>query len=185
MASRKQTEAARQNIKKAQQVWQEMTSREHALAQPQGKAREKPGESGQGNYFRIVVRDSDQFSTFRYHDMGSYGHIQRLAGKRSSGSWDTQAWLISKQDAHLEGDELIADSDDARDLLDTLGSKPKHLKGDIFEAQDRPNIPEEEKPTRAQQRARMSNIKKAQQARWQVVAHQIRKKLKKERDLYS
>jgi len=36
-----------------------------------------------------------------------------------------------------------------------------HIKGDIFKAQDRPNIPESKKPTEAQKRARMENIKKA------------------------
>jgi hypothetical protein len=165
MTSTKQKEAAKENIKKAQQRWQEMTPREHALAQPEGRKRAKPGTKGEGDYFRIVVRPKEEFTTFRYQDVGEKGHIQRLAGKRSSGSWDTQAWLISKGDAHLEGATLVADTDDARKLIDALGTKPKHVKGDIFEAKDRPNVPESKKPTEAQQRARRENIKKAQQAR--------------------
>lgn len=166
MTSVKQKEAAKQNIKKAQLRWQEMTPREHALAQPEGRKRAKPGTKGEGDYFRIVVRPKEQFTTFRYHDIGEKGHILRLAGKRSSGSWDTQVWLISKDDAHLEGEALIADSDDARKVIEALGTKPKHVKGDIFEAKDRPNVPESNKPTEAQKRARLENIKKAQQARW-------------------
>jgi len=165
MTSNKQKDTAKENIKKAQQRWQEMTPREHALAQPEGRKRAKPGTKGEGDYFRIVVRPKEEFTTFRYQDVGDKGHIQRLAGKRSSGSWDTHAWLISKDDAHLDGATLIADTDDARKLIDTLGTKPKHVKGDIFEAKDRPNIPESKKPTEAQQRARLENIKKAQQAR--------------------
>ena len=165
MTSNKQKEAAKENIKKAQQKWQEMTPREHALAQPEGRKRAKPGTKGEGDYFRIVVRPKEEFTTFRYQDVGEKGHIQRLAGKRSSGSWDTQAWLISKDDAHLDGTTLVADTDDARKLIDTLGTKPKHVKGDIFEAKDKLNIPESKKPTEAQQRARLENIKKAQQAR--------------------
>jgi hypothetical protein len=165
MTSEKQKEAAKENIKKAQQRWQEMTPREHALAQPEGRKRAKPGTKGEGDYFRIVVRPKEEFTTFRYQDVGEKGHIQRLAGKRSSGSWDTQAWLINKDDAHLEGATLVADTDDARKLIDTLGTKPKHVKGDVFEAKDRPNVPESKKPTEAQQRARLENIKKAQQAR--------------------
>lgn len=154
------------NIKKAQKAWKEMSSRQHALAQPSGRGRAKVGTKGTGDYYRIVVRPKDEFVTFRYHDVGQKdGDLQRLAGKRQSGSWDTQAWLINKKSAHIEGDELIADTDDVRDLFGKLGSKPKHIKGDIFEAKDRPNIPEREKPTAAQQRARMENIKKAQQAR--------------------
>ena len=53
-----------------------------------------------------------------------------------------------------------------RKVIEALGSTPKHVKGDVFEAKDRPNVPESKKPTPAQQRARLANIKKAQQARW-------------------
>lgn len=166
MTTNKQREAAKENIKKAQQRWQEMTPRERALAQPEGRRRAKPGTKGEGDYFRIVVRPKGEFTTFRYHDVGEKGHILRLAGKRSSGSWDTQAWLIGKEDAHLEGNTLVADTDDAQKVIEALGSKPRHVKGDVFEAKDRPNVPEREKPTAAQQRARLENIKKAQQARW-------------------
>jgi len=170
MSSNKQKEAAKENIKKAQQRWQEMTHRERALAQPEGRRRAKPGTKGEGDYFRIVVRPKGDFTTFRYHDVGEKGHILRLAGKRSSGSWDTQAWLISKDDAHLEGNTLVADTDNARKVIEALGTKPKYVKGDIFEAKDRPNVPESKKPTEAQQRARLENIKKAQQARWATTA---------------
>ena len=60
---------------------------------------------------------------------------------------------------------LVADTDDARRVIEALGSKTKHVKGDVFEAKDRPNVPESKKPTEAQQRARLENLKKAQQAR--------------------
>jgi len=143
----------------------EMTPRKGALARPEGKKRAKPGTKGEGDYFRIVVRSKDEFATFRYQDVGEKGHILRLAGKRSSGSWDTQAWLISKDDAHIESDTIVSDTDDARRLIETLGSKPTYVEGDVFKAKDRPNVPESKKPTEAQQRARLENIKKAQQAR--------------------
>jgi len=165
MATAKQREAARENIKKAQEKWQGMTSRDHSLAQPEGRKRAKPGTKGSGEFFRVVVRPKEEFTTFRNQDVGEPGHIQRLAGKRESGSWDTESWLISKQDAHMENDTLIADTDDARELLAKLGSKPVHVKGDVFEAKDRPDVPEKDKPTPAQKRARMENIAKAQEAR--------------------
>jgi hypothetical protein len=161
MTTDKQKETAKENTKKA-----EMTPRERAAAaQPEEKKRAKPGTKGEGEYFRIAVRSKEQFTMFRYHDVGEKGHILRLAGKRSSGSWDTQVWLVSKDDAHIEGDTLVADTDDARSVIEALGSKPKHVKGDVFEAKDRPNVPESEKPTEAQQRARLENIKKARQTR--------------------
>ncbi len=164
MTTNKQKEAAQENIKKAQRRWKEMTPREHALAQPEGRGRAKPGTTGEGDYFRIVVRPKDEFTTFRYQDVGEKGHIFSLAGKRKSGSWDTQVWLISVNDAHLEGDTLVADTEDPRRLIKTLGSPPKHFKGNIFKAKDRLNVPESKKPTGAQQKARLENIKKAQQA---------------------
>lgn len=45
-----------------------------------------------------------------------------------------------------------------------------HVKGDVFEAKDRPNIPERKKPTAAQTKARLENIKKAQEARRRMAA---------------
>ena len=166
MVTKKQREAAKKNIKKAQKAWREMTPHERSLAQPEGRKRKKPGEAGEGDYYRIVVRPKEGFVTFRYHDVGEKGgDLQRLAGKRQNGSWATEAWLINKNSAHIEKDRLIPDTDDARELLGKLGSKPKRIKGDIFKAKDRPDVPESEKPTSAQRRARMKNIKKAQQAR--------------------
>jgi len=148
IATTKQKEAAKKNITKAQQKWQSMSHREHALAQPEGRAREKPGEAGSGDWYRIVVRPKEEFVTFRYHDVGEQdGDLQRLAGKHQNGSWDTQAWLVNKKSAHLEGDTLVADTEDAKELLEKLGSTPKHVKGDIFEAKDRSDISATEKPT--------------------------------------
>ena len=132
---------------------------------PKSKKRAKPGTTGEGEYFRITVRPKGEFSTFRTQDVGEKGHIQRLTGKRSSGSWDTQVWLISKEDAHIEGDTLIPDTEDAKNLIEGLGSIPKRVKEDVFEAKDTPNVPESKKPTEAQQQARLENIQKARQGR--------------------
>lgn len=121
MATKKQLEAAKINIKKAQAKWRAMSPKEHARAQPEGRARAKPGTKGERKYYHIEVRPKEEFVTFRYHDIGRPGHIQRLAGKRSSGSWDDQAWLISKEDAHIEDRELVVDTPDAQEILDVVG----------------------------------------------------------------
>ncbi len=166
MATKKQKEAAKENIKKAQDKWQSMSSRQRSLAQPEGRERAEPGSEGEGEWYRIIVRDKNQFTSFRYHDVGEEdGDLQRLAGHRPSGSWDTHAWLINKDSAHISDDTLVGDTQDVKDLLDKLGSKPEHLEGDLFKAKPRPNVPEKDKPTEAQQKAREENIKKAQQAR--------------------
>src|SRR5207247_11480522 len=127
-----------------------MSPSQHAQAQPEGQGRKKPGRSGQGNYYHVGVRSKRDFVTFRTQDVGDPGHIERVAGKRSSGLWDTVKWLISKEDAHIEGEKLIPDTDDAREVLAEVGSGPVQIEGDGFEAKPRPNVAERERPTAAQ-----------------------------------
>lgn len=165
MGTTKQTSAAKANVRKAQQAWQAMSTQARSRAQPEGAGRQKPGATGEGDYFHIQVRPKTEFTTFRTHDVGEPGGIQRVAGKRSSGSWDTQKWLIGKEHAHVEGHRLVADTDDARKVLTTLGSEPRHLGGDRFKAAPTPNVAERDKPTPTQKAARQRNIKKAQAAR--------------------
>ena len=127
--------------------------------------RKAPGSGGQGEYYHVEVRPGDSFVTFRTQDVGDPGHIQRVAGQRETGSWATVKWLIGKEDAHIEGDTLVGDTRDAKDVLKKLGSKPVHKTGDRFEATLRRNVSEKSKPTAAQKKARSQNIKKAQAAR--------------------
>src|SRR5262245_14515951 len=127
--------------------------------------RAKSGAGGGGQFFHIEVRPRREFKSFRTQDVGRKGGIERVAGRRSTGSWDTQKWLISKEHAHREGRRLVADSADARKVLKELGAAPTHLNGDRFKAKDRPNVPERRKPTQAMHRARSQNIRKAQAAR--------------------
>jgi hypothetical protein len=165
MATEKQRQAAKKNIKKAQSKRKSMSSEEHARSQPEGRGRQKPGNTGEGNYYHVEVRDKGDFETFRTQDVGDEGHLQRVTGKRSSGSWATVKWLIGKEDAHVDEGKLVGDTKEARDLIKKLGSKPMHVRGDRFEAKPRRNVPERSKPTAAQQRARKQNIKKAQSTR--------------------
>ena len=165
MATQKQIAAARKNIKKAQAAWQKMSHTEHARAQPQGRTRTKPGRGGEGDFYHIGVRPKEDFVTFRNQDVGKPGGIERVAGKRQSGSWATVKWLVSKDFAHVEGRKLVPDHRDAKALFKELGAEPVRIRGDYFEAKDRPNVPEKKKPTAAQKRARSTNIKKAQAAR--------------------
>lgn len=129
------------------------------------KRRAKPGSVGRGRFFHIVVRPNSQFVRFRVQDIGARGGVERVAGQRSNGSWDTVKWLVEKTHAHVRGGTLVADTAEARKLLRSLGSRPVHLGGDRFRAAPRANIPESEKPTAGQLRAWKRNIRKAQQAR--------------------
>ena len=46
---------------------------------------------------------------------GRTGAIHASPANEASGSWDTLKWLISKEDAHLEGRNLVPDTQEARD----------------------------------------------------------------------
>ena len=165
MASAKQKKAAKRNIKKAQAKWRSMSGSAKAGAQPQGRGRARPGTKGKGNFYRIVVRPKSEFVTFRNHDVGTKGHLQRLAGRRKNGSWATQAWLIAKTDSRVSNGILVGKTSDAKKLLSKLQGTPKKVRGDIFKCRPRKNIPEKTKPTPAMRKAQTKNIKKAQAAR--------------------
>jgi hypothetical protein len=110
------------------------------------------------------VRPRAEFVTFRNQDVGSRGNIERVAGRRANGTWDTQKWLVGKTQAHRDGKRLAPDTAAARKVFSQLGSEPRHLGGDRFIAKPRRDIPESEKPTPAMRRAQLVNIKKAQAA---------------------
>jgi hypothetical protein len=129
------------------------------------KGRARPGSRSSGKFFHIEVRPAREFVSFRVQDVGAAGGVERLAGRRANGSWDTQKWLIEKSHAHVASGTLVADSAAARKVLASLGSVPVHVRGDRFRAKPRRDIPESEKPTPAMQRAQRANIRKAQRAR--------------------
>jgi hypothetical protein len=124
--------------------------------------RAKPGASGRGRFFHVQARPKGEFVTFRNQDVGTRGGIERIAGQRANGSWDTQKWLIGKSEAHRVGKQLVADSLAAEKVLGQLGSVPCHLGGDRFIAKPRRKIPAAEKPSPTMRRAQLANIKKAQ-----------------------
>lgn len=165
MATKRQTTAATKNIKKAQAKWKGMTKRQHTLAQPQGRGRAKPGTTGKGKFYRIEVRPKSEFTSFRVQDVGKAGGLERLAGRRSSGSWDTVSWLISKEDAHVKNGHLMITDQKAKSVLKSVRGHIVHVKGDVFKAHPRTNVPEAAKPTPAMRRAQKANIKKAQAVR--------------------
>ena len=131
---------------------------------PSRRKRAKPGSHGGGRFFQIEVRPSAQFVAFRVQDVGAPGGVERVAGRRASGAWDTAKWLVEKTHAHMEDGRLVPDSREAEKLFASLGSAPVHVDGDRFRAIPRRDIPESEKPTPAMRRAQLANIKKAQAA---------------------
>lgn len=126
------------------------------------KRRAPPGSRGRGRFYRIEMRPKKNFVMFRNQDVGRSGNLERLAGKRENGKWDTVSWLVEKDVAHVDRNgELVIDDPKTRTALKQIRGKIVHKKGDVFEAKPRKNVPEKSKPTTAQRRA----LKKARQAR--------------------
>lgn len=166
MTSEKQKKAAAQNIKKAQAVWQSLSSEERSSKQPKGRRRQKPGTTGHGEYYHVIVRPKNAFKVFRTHDVGSTGHTKRVAGQLPTGNWETQKWLIPKEDAYVNrSGYLKSDREKTQEILNQLQRIPRHSRGDVFVAKPRKKTPEKDKPTTAQKRARKKNIQKAQEAK--------------------
>jgi hypothetical protein len=131
---------------------------------PSPRKRAKPGSRSGGRFFHIELRPSSEFVAFRVQDVGGRGGVERVAGQRATGTWDTAKWLVEKSHAHIDRGRLVPDSLEAEKLFDSLGSAPVHVTGDRFRAKPRRDIPESEKPTPAMRRAQRANIKKAQAA---------------------
>lgn len=126
--------------------------------------RKAPGSTGKGKFYRIELRPKGQFSSFRVQDVGKKGGLERLAGHRPSGSWDTVTWLIAKDKAEVVKGHLKITGTKDQSVLKQIKGPIVHVKGDIFSAHPR-NVPEAKKPTPAMKRAQKTNIKKAQAAK--------------------
>lgn len=165
MKAKKRTVAAKKITVKTQTKRKTSTSTQRSLAKPYGIRRKKPGTGGSGHFYRVEIRPKGVFNTFRTQDVGEKGGLERIAGKRSSGSWDTVTWLISKDKSHIsKTGELIIDDKKARSMLSQISGDITHVQGDVFHAHPRKNISEKAKPTKAMKIARSKNIKKAQKA---------------------
>ena len=150
MADVRQRQSEKQNNKKPQ------TKR---------RTRKAPGSSGRGDYYHVEVLPGEEFVTFQTQDVGRRGHIQRVAGKRSSGYWTTVKWLIGKEDAHIQDEKLVPDTKAAKNVINQLGSQPVRLVGDRFKAKPKPHGSETIKPTFTEGRTRRENVKKTQPSR--------------------
>jgi hypothetical protein len=128
------------------------------MSRPSSPKRAKPGSRGGGRFFHVELRPSAQFVAFRVQDVGRPGGVERVAGRRASGSWATAKWLIEKSHAHVEDGRLVPDSIEAEDLFAGLGSSPVQVEGDRFRAEPQGETPEHVR------RARLANVKKARLA---------------------
>ncbi len=127
--------------------------------------RAKPGSTGKGDYYHVEVLPKTGFITFRTQDVGKRGHIQRVAGKKSSGAWETVKWLIGKEDAHVRGDKLVPDTKGAKDLIKELGAQPVHVSGDRFKARSKAKAGGRTKSASAKAGASRTGKRKVQTAR--------------------
>ena len=107
----------------------------------------KPGTGGKGKFYRIEIRPKGEFKTFRTQDVGKKGGLERIAGKRPSGSWDTVTWLVAKDKATVKNGKLKITGAKDKSVLRSLSGPIVHVKADIFKSHPRKKIPESDKPT--------------------------------------
>ena len=144
---------------------QRQSEKHNRRAQTKKQTRKAPGSSGRGDYYHVEVRPGESFVTFQTQDVGRRGHIQRVAGRRSSGYWTTVKWLIGKEDAHIQDEKLVPDSKAAKAVIKQLGSQPVRLVGDRFRAKPNRNVSETIQPTSTRGQTQPENIKNTQTAR--------------------
>jgi hypothetical protein len=152
MATRGQARAVNQITTRTQQR-PKPASRQTAVQPAEGLKRRRPGTTGEGHYYHIEIRSKRNFQDFRTEDVGRKGHIQRVAGQRANGTWETVKWLIAKTDAHIEDGRLVPESRNARMVFKELASDPVHVKGDRFKTIGRQAAPKKAKPAARRQRA--------------------------------
>jgi hypothetical protein len=156
MATARKRKAGKRNILNTQRGRRGASSR--AQAQPTSRGRAKPGARGGGRFFRIEVAPGSRFIAFRYHDVGKKGGVERIAGQRPDRTWGTAGWLISKDMAHVERGRLVPDTVHARKVLSALGTTPRHVGGDRFQAKD----PKRAKLKPGMHRGRRRNVRNPQ-----------------------
>jgi hypothetical protein len=121
-------------VKQAQKIWRNMTSDQHNTT-PEGQGRTSQSEhESAGSFFRITVRPKEQYVSFRNYNVDGSSGLIRVAGRKRSGTWDTHAWLLSKDSAHQEDDYLLAETEEARNLFSGFSDYPTRVAGDEYEA---------------------------------------------------
>lgn len=102
------------------------------------KIRALPGSTGHGRYYHIEVLPKEGFALYRTQDVGEPGGIQRVAGRRYDGKWETQAWLVEKTGAHVSHEgRLVIDGSKAHTLTQQIRGPIVRKEGDIFRAKPR------------------------------------------------
>ena len=89
---------------------------------------------GEGRFFHIEILPAQIYKRFRTQNVGEKVGIESVGGQLASGEWETVKWIVSKEIAHFENGELIADNSDAQELFDKIGFVPQHIEGNRYGA---------------------------------------------------
>lgn len=136
MGSSKRVNAAKNNsnTSRVRFSWANLTAHNWATGKDR-RTHQRIEDSGE--YYRIILRPREMFVSFQIHEPDQPNMLLRLSGKRKDGSWSTQAWLINKSGAHVEGDRLVADAEEVKKLLKGLGTNVIQIDEDIFKTEAR------------------------------------------------
>lgn len=79
------------------------------------------------DFYLIIVRPKAEFVAFRFCGCGHSNRNHQLEGQTGQGNWNTQAWYISKNEAHIDEEKLVGDSEEAKSIISSLKSGLSHL----------------------------------------------------------
>lgn len=95
--------------------------------------RARPGAGGTGDFYHIELHPKTEYVTFRTQDVGERGGLERLAGQKPDGSWETAAWLVAKSCAQVNAQgHLVITDEKAQSILNQITEPIVQVKGDIF-----------------------------------------------------
>lgn len=101
------------------------------------RGNENSGAVNESRFFHIEILPKQIYKRFRRRDVDEKVGIASVDGQLSSGEWETVKWIVSSEIAHVENGELVADNNDAQELLDKIGFVPQHIEGNRYGAKAR------------------------------------------------
>jgi hypothetical protein len=85
-------------------------------------------------FYRVEIEPKSNFMHFRNQLIGKSNIFGKVLGQREDGMWDTHAWLISKDAAHRENNNLVIDDQGIRTTLNPIVQSITHIIGDTCKA---------------------------------------------------
>jgi hypothetical protein len=71
-------------------------------------------------YYYLTMESDDEFILFKSETIGADNQSHMIKAKEKNGRWKVKEWIINKDDAHMEGNYLVGDDPEVKEILDEL-----------------------------------------------------------------